>query len=279
MQTKICALQPFINFVWKKAGFSKGFSKGGAAWKNGGKNMKKKNLLLCLCMALVFTASTAVITSCGDPVDSSSSVQQQEDLGQDGTYYNTADDASELVLSEGDYTLTIGGETKTGKYSYDGNTFVFVDETTITNATYTEGVLVFTYNDVTYKFVEKVDYTVTYNVDGETASTQTVRNGKKATAPDAPSKENYAFVVAALFCAAVIGYVLYQNKNLVDVKKYEPNEDIIRLESKIDARLLSKLPSLVNVERCKSVEVPYFFASFIIRSSSVGIRKPFVSKP
>ncbi len=66
-------------------------------------------------------------------------------------------------------------------------------------------------------------------------------------------KENYAFVVAALICAAVIGYVLYQNKNLVDVKKYEPNEDIIRLESKIDA-LERKIESLENSVSLVDVE-------------------------
>ena len=57
--------------------------------------------------------------------------------------------------------------------------------------------------------------------------------------------KDYMPLAVAVFCAAVVGFMLYQNKNLIDVKRYEPNADIIRLESRM-AQLEAKVAAFEN---------------------------------
>ena len=119
--------------------------------------------------------------------------------GEVGYYYFTAiEDEYELVLQDGRYSLTIEGVLMEGSYSYDGAVLSLYAEKeggkTIIGSI-NGAILTITYNGGTYNFYKKVDYTVSFDVDGGSAvAPVTVVNGKTVTKPADPTKEGYYFV-------------------------------------------------------------------------------------
>lgn len=158
---------------------------------------KKKSLLLCLCLALAFSGTVATMASCDDD-DKKPSVNKPTDYQEDGTYYVTVGEAEyTVVLADGDFTLTIGEVTLEGQYSYDGEALTLKQgKKVIIAATLVNGVLNLTYEGTDYTFLAKVDFKVSFNVDGtiDEATKQTVTNGKKAQKPADPQKAGHAFV-------------------------------------------------------------------------------------
>ncbi len=157
---------------------------------------KKKNLLLCLCMAFAFCGTTATLVSCDD--DKKPSVNKPVDYEEDGTYYvNVGDVEYTVTLDGGKFALAFGDVAISGDYKYDGETLTLKQgKKVIIPATLVNGVLKLTLNNQDYTLLVKVNYTVSFNVDGtvDEATKQTVLNGKKAAKPASPEKDGYTFV-------------------------------------------------------------------------------------
>jgi uncharacterized repeat protein (TIGR02543 family) len=152
-------------------------------------------------------ASTTVVglASCGDRGNTSTPddvTSSDVVVGfEGGEYYaggidEVASGANTLSLtSDGAVTLVIGGTTLTGTYKFENNTFnmTFADSTTAV-AILSSGGITLTYNGEAYTFLEKTEYTVSFNVEGAIASTKTVINGRFVTPPADPVKEGNIFV-------------------------------------------------------------------------------------
>ena len=157
---------------------------------------KKKSLLLCLCLALAFSGTVATMTSCGGGEED----KKQEsvyDKGEEGTYYDVANESNEITLDDGKFTLKVGEEKVEGKYSYDGEILIIKSGNVISDAMLEKETLTFTYGGEAYEFLLKVDRKVSFNVEGTVveADVQTVVNGKTATKPATdPEKAGYTFV-------------------------------------------------------------------------------------
>ena len=115
-------------------------------------------------------------------------------------YYDVQDDEVVLTLSGGNnFTITSTGLNKTGTYTADENgnlTLDFLrDEDGTTTATLSGNTLKLLYNNATMTFLKKVNYNVTFDVDGgsEIASA-TVLNGKTVAEPAEPTKNGFAFI-------------------------------------------------------------------------------------
>jgi len=117
-----------------------------------------------------------------------------------GVYYYDVE-AGEVVLTlSGGNNFTIAGPNmnKTGTYTVDGTTLhldFFKDEDGVTTATINGDSLALIYGDATMMFVRKLDYTVSFNVNGgsEIAPVKVV-NGKTLAKPADPTKENSVFL-------------------------------------------------------------------------------------
>ena len=161
------------------------------------KNKNKKRLLASLCFSLMLAALPLGFTACGDPNSEStpdSSVVEEVFDGGDW-YADVSGEEYGLTLADGAATLKMG-DTLTGTYTYASGTATLhlANGTTATAKVEDDGTVVLTYEGATYTFLEKIEYTVSFSVEGTVASTQTVWNGRKATKPEDPTKENYLFV-------------------------------------------------------------------------------------
>ena len=104
---------------------------------------KKKSLLLCLCLALAFSGTVATMTSCGGGEED----KKQEsvyDKGEEGTYYDVANESNEITLDDGKFTLKVGEEKVEGKYSYDGEILIIKSGNVISDAMLEKETLTFT---------------------------------------------------------------------------------------------------------------------------------------
>ena len=161
------------------------------------KNKNKKRLLASLCFSLMLAALPLGFTACGDPNSEStpdSSVVEEVFDGGDW-YADVSGEEYGLTLADGAATLKMG-DTLTGTYTYASGTATLhlANGTTATAKVEDDGTVVLTYEGATYTFLEKIEYTVSFSVEGTVASTETVWNGRKATKPEDPRKENYLFV-------------------------------------------------------------------------------------
>lgn len=160
------------------------------------KDKNKKRLLLCFCCAMAISALPLGFTSCKKDKKPTSSVEV--DYGEEGVYYTNVDGKEcllTLIDDSNSFTLVIGSEVVVGTYSYNGKDFKlkFAGAKESTLAVYENNTLSFVYNEKTYDFVLKTDYTVTLDVDGE-KTTKTVINGQLLDEPEAPQKEGYNFI-------------------------------------------------------------------------------------
>ncbi len=168
----------------------------------------KKRLLLSLCCALMISTVPMGLAACNknkdkDKESSSESTSTSDVLEtfDGGEYYaggtdEAASGANTLsVGSDGSVTLKIGEQTLTGTYTYKNNSFTmtFTDKSTAT-AIVSGGTITLAYNGATYNFLEKVEYTVSFSVEGTVSSTKKVVNGRPMSKPADPVKEGYTFV-------------------------------------------------------------------------------------
>lgn len=148
-----------------------------------------KRLLACLTLFIVAVASALTFAACGEPDDNK---PETPNVAITGEYYYDAPNGKEYTITFGDgytFTLTLE-EAMTGKYSYDGKTVT----ATLDNG----GEVSFTYNPTaksanvtydgsTYTFIEKVEYTVKYNVNGQETDSVKVINGRTLVKPEDPA--------------------------------------------------------------------------------------------
>ena len=160
------------------------------------KNKKQKRLLLCLCCAMMFSATAVGLSGCNKKSDDSVPGQPGE-FYFDGDETTTADDQL-LTFTEDTFAWTVGGVEVTGSYTVSGNQYELTlgdtDETVM--VTVGEGyVVVLDGNGNEYTFLEKVSYDVVVkDADGTVISTSSVLNGKKFAKPADPEKAGYVFV-------------------------------------------------------------------------------------
>lgn len=155
--------------------------------KNKFSSAKKRKQVKLLALLALGCVTAGVATGCK---------KTPTDYANDGNYYISAiGDEYSLSLSDGMFALTMGAETKIGKYTFKGDDLklVFADKTTAT-AVVVNGVVTLSYNNATYNFVKKVAYAVSYSVDGTVVNTVNVMNGKTVAQPADPVKEGYTFV-------------------------------------------------------------------------------------
>jgi uncharacterized repeat protein (TIGR02543 family) len=172
----------------------------------------KKRLVLiigCTILCCVLTVSAVLIGFAvrdkGKDSDSSSSdgasASDVLETFEGGEYYaggtdEAASGANALSIgADGSITLKVDGNELTGTYTYKNNSFsiTFSDSTTAT-AIVSGNAIVLAYNGATYNFLEKVEYTVSFSVDGAVSSTKKVVNGRPMSKPADPAKEGYIFV-------------------------------------------------------------------------------------
>ncbi len=165
----------------------------------------KKRLLLSLCCALMVSTVSMGFAACGgdDSSSSSSDAASSSDAWEafeGGEYYAGGTDEAATgadtlsITDDGNVTLKIGAQTLTGTYTYKNNSFTlkFSDSSTAT-AIVSGGTIMLAYGGQTYTFLEKVEYTVSFKVDGAVASTKKVVNGRFMTKPADPTKTGYVF--------------------------------------------------------------------------------------
>lgn len=153
---------------------------------------------LAICLTAVGGFSAACAENANNANSGNSSNNPQEQVLDASVYYAESFNGGEnsfSIIGNG-FMLIVDGERKTGTYTFDGEniTLVFSDASTGTAKLTVQGIEV-TVGEDTYAFLEKVEYTVSYNVDGGTAvSAVKVVNGKTAEKPADPTKEGYNFI-------------------------------------------------------------------------------------
>lgn len=153
------------------------------------KNKTKNRLLLSLCCAFMFSAAPLGLSACGEP----------EGYDETGVYYCVVDGKEYVLSLSGEkFSLVMGESNDFGTYKFEGDvlTLRFDDDKADNTAKLTDkGVATVTLNGKSYTFLKKVNYQVTYEVNGGSAvATTTVLNGKTLSKPADPTKDGYYFV-------------------------------------------------------------------------------------
>ena len=154
----------------------------------------KRHLLVRLCFAVMVAMFVFGAISCNN--------DEPVDYGEAGIYYCDVTSTNEylLELDNQAFTLTTDNDVKKGTYSYNDKKKAF--DLSFTEGMVGEGRLsdskeefVLSYGGSTYTFVRRVEYTVSFEVDGGAAiDNQTVRNGRTAIKPADPVKQGYKFI-------------------------------------------------------------------------------------
>lgn len=145
--------------------------------------MKRKLLIFTLFVAMLGTMAFA--TACKDRVDPG--VEPAVAGDEVGEYYCDVNESEYLLtLTEKcEYTLVLGGESITGNYVPNGEELKFTIDGSEIAGTYFNDAVTLPYGSVTYKFIRKVNYTITFQTgDGTKVESLSVRNGRKAMKPD-----------------------------------------------------------------------------------------------
>ncbi len=170
-----------------------------------------KRYLACLILAVVMVVSLGLFAACNngkEPGDSSNNsttsagtqstdtVKTPEELK--GEYY-CLDGAKEYKLSFADamaVKLNLGNGDKQATFTFDGTkaTWLYDGKTTTAKLSADGNSVEVKVDKSTYTFWRKVNYTVTYSVDGATIESSTTLNGTVAKKPTDPSKDGYYFV-------------------------------------------------------------------------------------
>lgn len=153
--------------------------------------MKLNRLGLLLLALLLVAAISLTFVACNEDTPPEP---------QAGVYYYDAGlDEYSIVLGEGmQFTLNIAGSTMAGNYSLNDGALTLTSnkqgESPI-SATLKDNVITLTFNGAEFRFLKKVNFTVTFNSNGGSAvNSATVVNGKKVAQPADPSKNGFVFV-------------------------------------------------------------------------------------
>ena len=113
-------------------------------------------------------------------------------------YYDVANGEVSLTLTKGNFTLKGPDIDKAGTYSVDGTTMALdfaKDEDGTATATISGNTITLTYRDAKMTFLKKVKFTVSFNANGGSAVAPVeVINGKPASKPQDPTKDEHVFL-------------------------------------------------------------------------------------
>ena len=167
---------------------------------------KHKKLILIIACAVVLVAVSVVSIVLLIGGDKEENKKTPQAYSGDGIYYFDANgDEYQLALNDSRYTLTIGDQLQTGVYTYENGTLKLykVDSLDAVKEGVTEtlpisvdgDVVTLQYDGGTYRFFKKVNYKVTYEVNGGSAIAEgTVVNGKTLEKPVDPVKDDHVFL-------------------------------------------------------------------------------------
>ncbi len=159
--------------------------------------MKRKFLLV---LGLLFSVVTTlgVLAACGSWTKRGNNKEPGAEAGE---YYCDYQDAEySLTLGDGEvctFKLTMGTTELKGDYALENDALTLTPENAgAISATYKNDRVTLTYSNVTYTFLRKIDYTVTFDTNGGTTiDAVTVRNGRTVAKPAvAPTKGELVFV-------------------------------------------------------------------------------------
>ena len=134
-------------------------------------NKNKKRLLLGLCCALVASTFPVGFSACfmsgGDSSSSSTSEMQTEKY--EGSFYADKEGGEgiyELSFTEdGKITYAVDGSEKVGTFvKAEKNFLIAFSDGTTASAELVNKNIAFTYGELKITFIEKIEYTVTFNV-------------------------------------------------------------------------------------------------------------------
>ena len=153
-----------------------------------------KRFLLCVLVVLTSVVFAFGLISC-----KKKKAKKPVEYNEQGVYYCDVEKEEYLLtLNDGDtFTLVLGEESKAGDYTYDGATLTlkFTGVKEKTTATLVDNVVSLEYEGGSYRFLRKIVYTVTYDVDGGSAvEADEVVNGRTLAKPQDPVKEGYDFI-------------------------------------------------------------------------------------
>lgn len=155
---------------------------------------KTKTLWTKLLLVLTLCALAFTVTACGKPKAPATGEAKTAE------YYYAADAGEYTISLDGtSYEFSIAGDQSEGTFNLQGESIVFnPSEGDAIDAQLKGDELSLTYKGVSYVFLEKIEYTVTYDLDGGAGvpSSATVINGKSAEKPATnPTKEGgYVFI-------------------------------------------------------------------------------------
>ena len=156
-------------------------------------NITKRAFLILLVLA---TALTLLVGVAGCKPQEPTFTSQ----GEEAVYYSLNETGEDTIeLKQGLFTLAIGGDSKTGSYTFDkskGEVVLDFGNATVIQAqlNLTKGELRIRYGNKNYVMIKKVNFTVTFEVSGGSqVASQSVLNGGLATKPSDPTKTGYAF--------------------------------------------------------------------------------------
>lgn len=157
------------------------------------KNIKRLALMACLCLLAALSLGIVLFAA--------SACQNKQGEPLTGAYYADVDGTEYTVEFDGDaftFTFSVAGDERSGTYyTEDGVavTLTFSDAEEELAARLDGGKLTFTYKDTAYEMIEKVTYTVTFDLDGGTGTgSAQVVNGKLLAEPADPQKDGMVFV-------------------------------------------------------------------------------------
>ena len=114
-----------------------------------------------------------------------------------GSYYTDVEGDEYTFVFDGEsFTFTLGENALTGTYVYDGSavSLTFSDGTSA-SAAFDGDILEVTYNGVTYEMLPRIEYIVTFDLNGgKGTESATVVNGRKLTRPADPTKDGFVFL-------------------------------------------------------------------------------------
>ncbi len=162
---------------------------------------RRRFLSLILVLVLALVCSMAVSCKPNEtPEPDGNNEPTKTEWPEAGVYYfDDVNFENTLTLNVGDtFSLYVKGELSAGKYTLTDDQLVLdfnAEGVNDVTATYEGNVISLTYKDASMRFLKKLNYTVSFNVDGGSeVAAQTVLNGKSATKPADPIRPGFVFV-------------------------------------------------------------------------------------
>ncbi len=152
--------------------------------------MKRKLTVLLTILAMLVCAVFAVVgCTPEEPVEPAGP--------EGGAYYCVTNDDYRITLEDNNkFTFKVAGENRQGTYRFAGNTLIltFDDDTKIEATLDNYNEMNFEYKNKAYTFLRETNFKVKFETSGGSAvNEQTVKNGKKATRPNSPTKNGSIF--------------------------------------------------------------------------------------